>query len=386
MVPGASGRAWPTDPTSERGGASPAVLFVVLAPGVGGSVRSLATGLEYLTGVRRVVARPSASSCARFLGTRGVVDASVDLPRSTGHRLFDRPRAVVVLSSAAWAYRRQLTAIHANGLAELSLSIIPGCIARCPVVVWVHEWQVSPWSRRLRPFLKFGASGLRFLAVSEQTRSMIVASGIGRPDQVCVVPNPIDPADVCPASRRQATSAFRVAYIGTPARYKGFHLLPDLIRALPHEPLTWTVFAGPETMMPDTFAELRNLGVGLPGKVLDVREAYGSCDAVVVPSLRESFGRVVAEAMANGLPVVGSDLEPIRDLLGEDRAGLLVPPGDVGGLATAIRRLVGDRELGMALGEEGRRRVKRFAPGPIADQLARAYGINPLRSSPSSSP
>jgi glycosyltransferase involved in cell wall biosynthesis len=94
-----------------------------------------------------------------------------------------------------------------------------------------------------------------------------------------------------------------------------------------------------------------------------------------VPSLRESFGRVVAEAMANGLPVVASDLEPIRDLLGDNAAGLLVPAGDVTAMSEAIGRLAGDPLLRDLLGREGRKRSSRFAPGPITWRLEQLYGV-----------
>ena len=67
--------------------------------------------------------------------------------------------------------------------------------------------------------------------------------------------------------------------------------------------------------------------VSLEGKFPDVREVYARCDVVVCPSVLESFCRVAAEAMLNGIPVVGSDLAPIRALLGDDEAGLLFPGG-----------------------------------------------------------
>ena len=56
-------------------------------------------------------------------------------------------------------------------------------------------------------------------------------------------------------------------------------------------------------------AELRRHGrLEIRGKLTDVRKAYAECHVVVCPSVRESFCRVAAEAMLNGLPVVGTDL------------------------------------------------------------------------------
>jgi glycosyltransferase involved in cell wall biosynthesis len=111
------------------------------------------------------------------------------------------------------------------------------------------------------------------------------------------------------------------------------------------------------------------------GRASDVREAYARCDAIICPSLRESFSRIAAEAMVNGLPVVASDIEPFRDLLGRDEAGLLFAPGDVGAAARAVRRLLDEPELRTTLGDEGRRRSEAFKPGPIAARLAELYGL-----------
>ena len=75
---------------------------------------------------------------------------------------------------------------------------------------------------------------------------------------------------------------------------------------------------------------------------------YARCDVVVCPSVLDSFCRVAAEAMLNGIPVAGSDLPPIRALLGDDEAGLLFPVGDTEAAAEAIARLVGDERLRVA--------------------------------------
>jgi glycosyltransferase involved in cell wall biosynthesis len=368
LCPGLTRRIWPGSP------ARPEVMFVVLAAGVGGSVRSLATVLAHVRGVGRVVARRPGTSTDKLLSERALVDSEVDLPEPSSHRLLDRARIVATLVRVAWQRRENLVAIHANGMAELTLALIPAWLAGCRIVVWVHDWELSPSSRRLAPILRAAHRTIEFAAVSEFAKSMIVSAGLSPAGRVRVVPNPIDPDDVrAEPSDTAVGPELRIGFVGTPAIYKGFEMLPDLVRATQDMATRWIVFAGPETMMPDVFAELRDLGVELPGKVLDVRAAYGECDVVVVPSRRESFGRVVAEAMTNGIPVVASDLEPIRDLVGDDRAGLLFPPGDVGAAAEAIGRLVMDSSLRQVLGAEGRLRCSRFAPGPIAEQLDDLY-------------
>jgi glycosyltransferase involved in cell wall biosynthesis len=370
LVPGGSRRAWGVG-RDFRSSCRPSVMFVVLAPGVGGSVRSLATVLSGLSGVERIVARPAGTSTAAFLHERRLVDVAVDLAPSKGGRGVDRLRGVVAVTATALRHRKDLAAIHANGLSDLNFALLPAVLLGCPVVVWVHEWQVSPWTRRIRWLLR--VVPITVAAVSHQGAETVLASGIAAPSRVVVVPNPIDPDDVRAGSR--LTQEFTAAYVGTPARYKGFHLMPDIVAATEGHPVRWVVFSGPRSMMEETFRQLDALGVEVRGKVRDVREVYGFCDAVVVPSERESFGRVVVEAMANGIPVVASDIEPLAELLGGGEAGLLVPCGDAGAFAEAVVDLGRRPDLRSALGAAGQRRSAAFSPAPIVAQLRTLYGL-----------
>ncbi|WPO74090.1 MULTISPECIES: glycosyltransferase family 4 protein [unclassified Streptomyces] len=87
-----------------------------------------------------------------------------------------------------------------------------------------------------------------------------------------------------------------------------------------------------------------------------VRSAQVAC----VPSLYEGFSLPAAEAMATGTPLVATTGGAIPEVAGPDgETCLAVPPGDAGALATALNRLLGDRELRTRLGHAGRERVLR---------------------------
>lgn len=79
-----------------------------------------------------------------------------------------------------------------------------------------------------------------------------------------------------------------------------------------------------------------------------VSAAYARADVFVLPTRYEGYGMVVAEALACGLPVVSTRTGAIPELVGED-AGLVVPPGDVNALQSALRRLFEEPQLLPAL-------------------------------------
>ena len=107
---------------------------------------------------------------------------------------------------------------------------------------------------------------------------------------------------------------------------------------------------------------------------LDLPRHYALMDVFVHPSLRDGTPNALLEAMACGRPVVGSTAGGIPDVVRHERDGLLVPPGDAGALAGALRRLLGDRAAARALGRAGRERVARdFSPEAEAERYQSLY-------------
>ena len=79
------------------------------------------------------------------------------------------------------------------------------------------------------------------------------------------------------------------------------------------------------------------------GAALD--SAYAAADLLVLASHRETYGMVVTEALARGVPVLASDVGGVREALGDGGAGLLVPPGDPAAFGAALRRWLEDADL-----------------------------------------
>jgi len=87
-------------------------------------------------------------------------------------------------------------------------------------------------------------------------------------------------------------------------------------------------------------------------KVNDTREALSAMDLFVMPSLKEGLGLALMEAMAFGLPVIGSNIGGIRSLIIDGFNGLLVEPADVLQLSQAILDLLHNPDKAKSLGEK----------------------------------
>jgi glycosyltransferase involved in cell wall biosynthesis len=355
------------------------VLFVVLAAGLGGSTRSVATMLAHLdpVRVRRVLATPPHGRFLDLVNERGLADELVPLPAGRG-RLRRLSRVRSAWQVGVWLRsNRPIAAIHVNGPEELNVVAPAARVFRVPVVLWSHAREVSPWMRRLSWLWPHVLRDVKFAAVSPLARQVLVDGGLARSDEVEIVPNPIDPGDVVGVP--DGHDGLVVGYLGSDAAYKGFQFLPAIIGAVGDVSVKWLVFADQHPSSDSIpWNELRRLSydvVSIVGKVDDVRQAYARCDIIICPSLQESFCRVAAEAMLNGLPVVASDLEPLRHLLGEEQAGLFFPAGDVRAAAEALRRLVNDDRLRDSLGRCGRERAAIFDPIGVVRQLIELYGV-----------
>ena len=106
-------------------------------------------------------------------------------------------------------------------------------------------------------------------------------------------------------------------------------------------------------------------------------DVYPAFDALVLPSLtrpnwKEQFGRVLIEAMACGVPVIGSDSGEIPNVIGD--AGLIFPEGDMVALRDSIAHLLADPEQRARYAEAGRQRVlAEFTQAQIAAATVRVY-------------
>jgi glycosyltransferase involved in cell wall biosynthesis len=104
-----------------------------------------------------------------------------------------------------------------------------------------------------------------------------------------------------------------------------------------------------------------------------VPEVFRRADVACIPSYGEPFGLTALEAMASGLPVVGTNAGGLQHLIGDD-GGIKVRPGDPNGLADALAAVLADPERRAAMGRANRRRVELdYGWDAVIDRLERLY-------------
>ena len=115
--------------------------------------------------------------------------------------------------------------------------------------------------------------------------------------------------------------------------------------------------------------------VSIPGAVPDVEPYLRPADIFALPSRAEASGSVaVLEALRRGIPVVASACDGIPEDITDERAGVLVPPGDADALRDALAGLIRDRSRRLALGAAGRRlHLQRFSAARLTEALGELY-------------
>ncbi|HLT96754.1 MAG TPA: glycosyltransferase, partial [Acidimicrobiia bacterium] len=102
-------------------------------------------------------------------------------------------------------------------------------------------------------------------------------------------------------------------------------------------------------------------------------------------SLFEGLGGALIEALALGLPIVASDIPPVREVVGDDPVADLVPPRDAAALAETVAALLDEPDRRRRYAEAGRDRFRRMflaehATARLVDLLDEVAGLGPERS------
>ncbi|GAA4413321.1 glycosyltransferase family 4 protein [Fodinibacter luteus] len=189
------------------------------------------------------------------------------------------------------------------------------------------------------------------VATSAWTRAWLLTAYRLAPDRVCVVAPGVDPAHLMPGCE----PGLHLLCVGVVSAAKGHDVLLAALADVAD--LEWTCRCVGSVAVDPAFASrvrARAGATGLTDRVTftgprvgeDLATVYAAADLVLAPSRTESYGMVVTEALARGVPVVGSDVGGLPEALGRARGGrrpgILVAPGDPAALAAALDRWLTD--------------------------------------------
>jgi glycosyltransferase involved in cell wall biosynthesis len=219
------------------------------------------------------------------------------------------------------------------------------------------------------------------IAVSAATRRIMIDVEHVPAERISVVHNGIEPL-APPRAERLALLHRELALEGRPVclvlarlhEEKGhlvlFEAIPRVLESF-RDVLFLLAGDGPHRTRFEDAVRQKGLGgaVRFLGRRDDVPELLAVASLVVLPSLAESFGFVLVEAMSVGVPVVASATGGVPEVVEDGGNGLLVPPGQALPLAEAILALLRNPDRRRSLGEAGRARARQFT----AQAMVRGY-------------
>lgn len=312
--------------------------------------------------------------------------------RHRARQLFPAPHGLGIIAPGllvdGLSARADVIHAHAFGYFPTWVGALRRRLGRSPLVISPHadRGAGTPSSRRYARGVARGTlrAADRVVALTATERRLLVELGVDE-HRLSVIPNGIDLGEFDPSplgsSIDLGSAPARLLFVGRvyPSQ-KGLLPLVHAFARLPRDTpaelrIVGEDWGGAEPVR----AAARRLGIsdrlvllgGLPRAAV-VRE-YCSADVVVVPSLFEPFGIVLLEAMAAGVPLVASDVGGIPDVVENERTGLLVPPGDVLALSTAIERLLRDAPLRRKLAVAAHERVQAYSWAALAPRWERLF-------------
>lgn len=261
--------------------------------------------------------------------------------------------------------------VHEPFVPGPSLAVVVGSAQ--PVVGTFHQsgWR---WPYRLTlPIVRILGRRLAVAVAVSESAAAMVRHPLGRDVEVLWNGVPI-PATPMPRARR-ADSRPTIVFVGRHEARKGLEVLLQAMAYLDADVRLCVVGEGPLTAeLKSAYQDDRIEWLGRVDDAERVRRLH-EADVYCAPNLGgESFGLVLAEAMACDAPVVASDLEAFRAVGRPDRdEAVLVKPSDPVALADGLNRVLTDRALRLRLSAAGRRRAEELSIDHLAARYLELY-------------
>lgn len=207
------------------------------------------------------------------------------------------------------------------------------------------------WRRKHRALARLAPHRLHVVTPSRWLARRAEASTLLGRFPCSTIPNGVDVQRFVPGSQAEARAALAIPDDGRAVvlfvasnlgdRRKGFATLCEALEALPAAAPARLLSVGKDPGTTRVRVPHVHLG-SLPGESDRLRRAYVAADVAVVPSLEDNLPNTALEALASGVPLVASNVGGLPDLVAPGVTGLLVEPGDAGGLAAALAAVLAD--------------------------------------------
>ncbi len=227
----------------------------------------------------------------------------------------------------------------------------------------------------------------RIITVSSAVKEHLVEQGVDA-SKIRVVYNGVDLGKFVPPTNRERAkravdlprNSLIVGVVAHLTAKKGHKWFLDAVAPLLQTfPTLQILFLGEGEERANLKRQARSLRIDervlLAGFHPDVVPWMSAMDALVLPPIsKEGFGRVLVEAGAMGIPVIGTDVGGIGEVIVPGETGFVVAPGDANGLQTALSALLDDAELRATMGARGRERALReFSQERMVEQTETVY-------------
>jgi glycosyltransferase involved in cell wall biosynthesis len=319
------------------------------------------------------------------IGTKPGYDDFARFLRDAGFAAFHLPIGGRIGRDAVRAIRRfvvehRIDVLHTHGFKSDILGYLATRGLAVGLVTTPHGW-CDHESIRIRAYETLGRWFLhgfdRVYPVSEHQIAVLRRYGLR--DAVRLIRNAVDIAafdDVRQERETAPRASRRVLFVGRLCREKG---ALDLVRAfarLDGDAMLDLVGEGPADAEARALAEALGVAarVRFAGFQKDVRPFLRDAAVLALPSYSEGIPRVVMEAFAAGVPVVGTDIPGLRELVTSGDNGRLVPVGDPAALAAAIAAVLANPALGVRFAGRARDVLERsYSPERLCAELCEEY-------------
>lgn len=302
-------------------------------------------------------------------------------PWSLGPSSFKSPGLVVaMLRLAAYLRRHAVRLVHCFDFYSNILGVPAARLARTPVVI-ASQRDMGNLRSRGQQSIHSIALGLatHILVNSEAIAACLAQTRAARHNRLEMVPNGVDLTRFEPVAVPTSGEVTTVATLANLRPEKGLAQLVEAAAIVTRRaPRARFVIWGEGALRADLEARIRTLGltgrVEMRGATREPAQALKQCQIFVLASLSEASSNVVLEAMATGLPVVGTRVGGIPGLVDDHRTGLLVPPDNAPALAEAILRLIEAPAMATEMGAQGRARaLAEFGMNRMHERIDRFY-------------